>query len=80
VELGDALIGAARDGLYRSTDAGETWRRVAPGVWQGRDPKIAASPTRLVSTNPDGITFESETLFKWSDDGLTWHDATVKLP
>lgn len=58
---------AMRDGLFKSTDAGETWKPV------GKDLKnlaaVAANPKRVgelyVSTT-DGIIFKS------TDGGTTW--------
>ena len=58
---------AMRDGLFKSTDAGETWRRLAKELKNLA--AVALNPKRVgevyVST-ADGVIFKS------ADGGMTW--------
>ncbi len=58
---------AMRDGLFKSTDAGETWKPVGPGLQN-----LAAvivnprKPNEVYASTADGVIFRS------SDGGMTW--------
>lgn len=61
------MYGAMRDGLFKSTDAGETWKRV------GKELKnlaaVAVNPKRtgeVYVATADGVIFKSP------DGGTTW--------
>ncbi len=63
----EVMYVAMRDGLFKSTDAGETWRPM------GKEPKnlaaVAVNPKRPVEvyvSTTDGVIFKS------SDGGTTW--------
>jgi photosystem II stability/assembly factor-like uncharacterized protein len=67
--------GSAEGGLYRSTDAGDTWTRLREGLPKGRIGRVgvsisAANPQRVYAQVeaeiPEGGTYRSD------DGGLTW--------
>ena len=69
------------DGIYKTTDAGETWKMLSGGLPDGTVGKIdlavsPADPSRiyaLVETAP-----EKEGLYRSNDRGETWHMVTNK--
>ncbi|MGP4048122.1 WD40/YVTN/BNR-like repeat-containing protein [Streptomyces sp. 2A115] len=70
---------AASGGLWRSTDAGETFQSVWPDSWTQAMGAVATSPdgTLYVGTgepNPGGgsITYEGTGLYRSKDGGRTW--------
>ena len=58
---------AMRDGLLKSTDAGETWKPVGRGL-QNLAAVIVNSrkPNEVYASTADGVIFRS------SDGGMTW--------
>jgi photosystem II stability/assembly factor-like uncharacterized protein len=63
------ILIAAREGLYRSSDAGATWRHLRNGVPDKDISSIAYDPSakRLLATSAvTGVVFESE------DEGHSW--------
>jgi len=65
------LIAATSDGLYRTTDAGNTWARVQPGYFMDaefkpNDPSIVYAATATWSTGGDSKIYRSV------NSGSTW--------
>jgi len=61
------MYAAMRDGLFRSTDAGESWKPVGKGLKNlaalAVNPK---RPTEVYAATADGVIFRS------ADGGMTW--------
>jgi photosystem II stability/assembly factor-like uncharacterized protein len=65
VPNGSLFAWTTMSGVFRSTDRGEEWRRVASFEWMNS-----------MVAGPDGVLYASAelgTLFRSTDDGETWH-------
>lgn len=61
------MYAAMRDGLFKSTDAGETWKAVGTGIRNLA--AVAVNPKRpgeVYASSIDGVIFRS------ADGGTTW--------
>jgi photosystem II stability/assembly factor-like uncharacterized protein len=60
---------ATSDGIYKSFDAGQTWKQVAPGFFQ----QILAHPTDTAIIYATGyVTFNTRQVYRSADGGNTW--------
>jgi hypothetical protein len=69
--------GTFGDGLFRSEDAGATWRRSGAGISHGKVMSLAVSPVER--TNGRGVVYagtEPSAVFRSEDGGGRWHELT----
>lgn len=69
------LIAAATDGIYRSTDAGETWNKVANGNFTDLEFKPTSTDTIYAAKgNSSGVPF-----YLSYDNGQSWNPSSTGL-
>ncbi len=67
------LVVAQENGLYRSTDDGETWTQVETGSWRDVELKRGSSTTMFACRTQQGF-------YVSNDDGATWTKTTAGTP
>ncbi len=73
---GITIYGGRESGVYRSTDAGATWAKIAGGLPTGSVGRVALAfapslPTRVYATFTD-VLGSFTNLYRSNDRGLTW--------
>ena len=70
--------GTFGQGLWRSDDAGDSWRPVGAGITEPQVMSVAVSVPERVGD--EGVVYagtEPSTLFRSTDGGATWHDCAA---
>ncbi len=69
-----AVLAYTRDGLYRTTDGGEFWTRVHPGI------DGFPGPARMVAVDRRVYLAVLNAVYVSADSGLTWKDVRDGIP
>ena len=70
-DSGYIFAGTETDGVYRSTDNGNTWNQVNNGLTQNRIFYMTTSPNGNIFASVNGLVYKS------SDNGEDWMPSTL---